>query len=1024
MYKIMQFLRKNFIPVKNIVVAIMVVIIVCTTVVPVSATSWYDKTSDGYTTMYGSQDFTVSWIEREVSEPGFIESVLSGLLIGLGVALNTLLEAGTIKVSLNYLVYGRLANGLLAGSVQMDFLHFGMETNNPWGVMGSMVFYNLRTIMLSLLPIAIMISLITQLSDNGKKRAKTKEFLQFVVIYFLLLFALPYIIDLVIYIRDAVMYVSSKGITTMMTSLGMSKGESVTGSLTSLMYHCWKENKSFVTAAVYFASVCSILFYLADYIVAAGLLSIGFGLFPLILLFAFWNKKITTDWLNVMLPNLLFQFIDMILFMVPNVLIGVFVIVKGGASDSLLSVFTGSNEFVLSIIILIYIFCEKKIRNRIIELLGFRVLPGGAGLLAAAAMAMRMLSKKGSPASAASAATASAEEHMANSDEFGRRGEIMDAADRDIDRSQVDNRISDGNTDTDRYLNDMGDNAEPAESFDTGDLDTPEGTTDMGADAADSSTMSPDVAGSELGEVPGDDYGAGFNAEDVTEDAGDMPKDLADVSGEPTTAAESTGIGSDVVGRTESDVQPVSAPERADGEVPYSGSPDISNSDTTSGAGDNVPIREVSIPRGTVDSEVADTLSDRDKARYQNLADKDAVDEKIRENHQELESAGYNAGNYHKDRENLTRANESLDNRIHDIDNRINSSDTRQASERASLERNISSAESDRQILSDRNASLDSIIARNEAAMQGMSDTSPNYARLENENSKLRMERDSNQQKIDNLDNRIASSRGQIEHLPEKYEAERASLQERRASAVQDRETNQGKIDNLERLHRIDQDNQVLQKASNKYGYIESQFARNSGLGGMSTRSYANADDFKYQKQVENIIKQQADFKNFDTRRFEGVLSPQERQEFYRERAIERKREDAVNMARTAGAIAFGTIAAIGGAYGGPAGMLGGAMLGGITGGSASAAATRHAYNSADAGEQQTTPNDSSSRTSTPRTTSPDPAKKQIDEFAERGRKKVEEQARQRTAGDDAAKKQVNEFSERMKEKIENGKRE
>ena len=145
----------------------------------VSATSWIDKDSDVYEMLYGEEEDFVSGTvqELEEDEPGMIEEFFSGLIIALSKQLNNLLSSQDINLSIDGIVFGRMAASISgSGYVKADFTHFGLEENNPWGIIGATVFYVLRNICLVVLPVVLLVLLIMELFQNtAKGRARLKE---------------------------------------------------------------------------------------------------------------------------------------------------------------------------------------------------------------------------------------------------------------------------------------------------------------------------------------------------------------------------------------------------------------------------------------------------------------------------------------------------------------------------------------------------------------------------------------------------------------------------------------------------------------------------------------------------------------------------------------------------------------------------------------------------------------------------------------------------------------------------------
>ena len=334
--------------------------------VKVSATGWVDRTDAVYEQLYGTPDMTGQ--QEAVAQPeeaSWFEKIISDLIVNVSKGLNHLLSNFDIDLSIDGIVFGRMAATLSdSGYVKADFTHFGLEENNPWGIIGATVFYALRSICLVVLPIILLGLLILELFHNtGKGRARLKELAMHTVYVFGLLFILPYVLDLFIYFRDVVLYSVYNAMNSLVAGIS---GSSTEGKgLVEMMLEV--QDGRILNALVLLASVCAGLFFLFDYIRIALLLTGAFGIFPIIAVMSFWNNKKLSEWSNVFFPNLLVPFIDMLLVMVPTILQALFTRIFGDGLSSIL----------MGLIILIVIWNVVAVRNRIVKLLGFDGLGGG-----------------------------------------------------------------------------------------------------------------------------------------------------------------------------------------------------------------------------------------------------------------------------------------------------------------------------------------------------------------------------------------------------------------------------------------------------------------------------------------------------------------------------------------------------------------------------------------------------------------------------------------------------------------------
>lgn len=144
----------------------------------------------------------------------------------------------------------------------------------------------------------------------------------------------------------------------------------------------------------------------------------------------------------------------------------------------------------------------------------------------------------------------------------------------------------------------------------------------------------------------------------------------------------------------------------------------------------------------------------------------------------------------------------------------------------------------------------------------------------------------------------------------------------------------------------IQQHNQKLQNGIEKCTNREKQYAQNYAAAGMSNRVFSSAENFKTTKVSERNLEKHMNYKNFDSGRFDAVLTPQQRAEMYHQRAV----KGAINKVgstalKAAGAAATISVAATGATvaatmatYGGPGAMVSAGAAGGMAGGMAGSA--------------------------------------------------------------------------------------
>lgn len=794
---------------------------------------------------------------------GSLGEIFGEFLAHIGDFLNFLFSGNGLNLSIDGIVYGRLDEDF---NMVMDIAHFGLEENNPYGILGASLYYFLKKMVYILIPVLVLFKLITHLFKNSKKsREELKATLEQVVFFFIMVELAPYLVELYIYLRDVAMRITSEGLQSVVALIdyGYSyehNGQTVTEAvevlsmdgLYSMFYNHYLETESFVDGAMVLAVSAAGLFYLWDYIKIAALLSVVFGLLPLILIWRFFKPGIFSDWADIIFPALLTPFIDMLFLMVPAFVSSVFAQVFGGVESS-----SYRQDFVLAIVMLACIWSARGLRDRVIELFGFKRMRKDNSMFALLAMMARNGRRTGGGgeggrnALPASSPAAESGKQAAQQKDIS---ESMHEADRRIEQSDVvkgsetihpaqaggktateefleqeagapeeasgvdAEEISDTGVSTEDSERAVEGNAEPAESF--SDIAV-EGDAEAVPDIAENTEIMPAMTAV-------DEKVQGEAAETLTESL-PQSSDLKPVKAEETVSADSGADGA----VTEADR---TKPYSYDGHEQSVSVPDKMASEV---------YREVTKKGENGEASMYDKFSARDQKRFDNLARKDVLEAEIAKQKGYMEKAGYNPDTF---QETYEKEN-----------------------------------------------------ARNLALRQ--------------QKEQYRIQRDSYTDK-DSVEYRNADTL---------YKQTGNSL----------RESNEYMTD-LSRAYEAAQKAEFYGKHLEHCRSVEASYAHNSEMAGMSGRSYTSAGDFKYAKEIENIKKRHVDYRNFDSGRFDTILSPQEKSDFYRERERNQKREEILRVVgsatattvRVAAGATLGTVGAVAMAAGGPTSMAAGAMVG------------------------------------------------------------------------------------------------
>ena len=128
--------------------------------------------------------------------------------------------------------------------------------------------------------------------------------------------------------------------------------------------------------------------------------------------------------------------------------------------------------------------------------------------------------------------------------------------------------------------------------------------------------------------------------------------------------------------------------------------------------------------------------------------------------------------------------------------------------------------------------------------------------------------------------------------------------------------------------------NQDLRAGVERATARERNYAGNAQAAGMSGKTFSSASGFQQQAIIDNNRRKQMNFRNFDSGKFEGLVSPEQRVKYARQRAtIGTATKVASTAIKAAGVVAVGSVGATAAAYGGPSAMQKGAsaaILGGV----------------------------------------------------------------------------------------------
>ncbi|MCQ2538659.1 MAG: hypothetical protein MJ124_09690 [Lachnospiraceae bacterium] len=263
--------------------------------------------------MYGEPKLDVEAAARTTkNDPGWFEKNLSELLRDMATKLNSLVvNAG---MSIETAIFGRVAgNGIVVGNgedrVVIAPYTFELETGNPYGVVAGGIYSKVRTYAYLFIALLTFFQLACMVFQNGREGfEKFAVLLKNVFITLALIMFMPYLFELVQYIRDLVLH-----------NILASKiaNFSADGGIVSGFSQMALDSKSALDAILYLMAVVMQVAFCAIYIGMALEIMIYFISFPFICIKGVTDMGVFKEWGRNVLGLLIVPFFDGILYMLP-----------------------------------------------------------------------------------------------------------------------------------------------------------------------------------------------------------------------------------------------------------------------------------------------------------------------------------------------------------------------------------------------------------------------------------------------------------------------------------------------------------------------------------------------------------------------------------------------------------------------------------------------------------------------------------------------------------------------------------
>lgn len=268
---------------------------------------WLDGTQDK--SIYSDSIDTEEEAEDiEAEKPGRVEKYFAELVRNTASSLIGILQKN-ISASLDRIVYGRVGSGY---PDRVNIYSFELRLGNPYGVTGAVTYSILRGIVFILLAVNFVFLLAKSCwtGQTAKSREEIKTGLFLLVAKFSILMLMPFLLDVVLYIRDILLY-GIKQVTGQMIAGG------ATLSVSKAFLINAEKSGTFVDALMYLGTVGLTIYFVFIYVAIAIDMLVCFVSFPIMCVFHSKKKDLIQNWMMTMLSDIITPVIDAVLLLIP-----------------------------------------------------------------------------------------------------------------------------------------------------------------------------------------------------------------------------------------------------------------------------------------------------------------------------------------------------------------------------------------------------------------------------------------------------------------------------------------------------------------------------------------------------------------------------------------------------------------------------------------------------------------------------------------------------------------------------------
>lgn len=275
-----------------------------------ASSSWISDGSVYSGSGIDSQDSS-SDMEEGTGEKGWLAKAVAELFISIADGLLALLNK--MYLTMDLMIFGRVRGVARAAGVTVNCIvtapyTFELTYGNIYGATAGAMYGMLRSMCIGFLTIYLVYKLAkATFTGTGKQLAEIKDGLWMFVLSALLAFIMPNIVDVMLYIRDVILYQQ----TYFLESVGG------TPSVTANMWAAYNARPTIVNAMMCLGACLLTIYFGASYVGLAVGMTILFAAFPITAVVAQYDRRLLTSWFKEILGSALTPCFDCLLLTIP-----------------------------------------------------------------------------------------------------------------------------------------------------------------------------------------------------------------------------------------------------------------------------------------------------------------------------------------------------------------------------------------------------------------------------------------------------------------------------------------------------------------------------------------------------------------------------------------------------------------------------------------------------------------------------------------------------------------------------------